>query len=130
MTRKPKLSDLTRRERQIMDIIFKSGEATAVEVVEGLPGRPVNATVRTLLNVLETKGYLRHKVLKGRFIYSPTISTAEVRRNMLKHVIETFFKGAEASAVISILKESELSLSKKDKEDILKLIKDSRNQGQ
>ena len=129
MSKKPKLSDLTRRERQIMDAVFKLGSATAVEVGEHLPGKPVNATVRTLLNVLETKGYLRHKVVKGRFIYSPTISTSEVRKNMLRHVMETFFRGAEASAVISILKESDSSLSDKDKEEILKLISDSRKRG-
>jgi predicted transcriptional regulator len=130
MPPRPKLSDLTRRERQIMDIIFRLGRATAVDVVEHLPGRPVNATIRTLLNVLERKGYLSHQRVKGRFIYSPTISTAEARRSMVKHLLDTFFRGAEANAVISILKESEGALSDQDRREILRLVRDSRRRGE
>ena len=93
MPPRPKLSELTRRERQIMDIIFRLGRATAVDVVESLPGKPVNATIRTLLNVLERKGFLRHKREKGRFVYTPTISKAEARKSMLRHLLRTFFRG-------------------------------------
>ena len=68
MARKPNLNDLTRRERQIMEIIYKRANVTAVDVMEGLPGKPVNATVRTMLSVLEEKGFLRHESDRGRYV--------------------------------------------------------------
>jgi len=129
MAKRPRIQELTRRERQIMDAIYQLGSATAVEVMERLPGRPVNATVRTMLKVLEGKGYLRHERVKGRFVFHPTIPVSRARRNALEHVMETFFQGAEASAVIAILKQSEASLSEEDRERILELIAASRREG-
>jgi predicted transcriptional regulator len=125
----PHLNELTRRERQIMNVIYRLGTATAVDVVENLPGKPKNATVRTILGVLETKGHLEHETVKGRFIYRPTVPAARVRRGMLKQLMETFFSGAEGRAVISILKEAEADLSDDEREEILRLIDRSREQG-
>ena len=102
MAKKPQIKELTRRERQIMEIVYQMGKATAAEIVADLPGKAVNATVRTMLAVLEEKGYLKHEREKGRFIYSPTIPLKRARKSALDHVMETFFKGAEASAVVSI----------------------------
>jgi predicted transcriptional regulator len=129
MGKKPDITDLTKREREIMEIIYREGRATAVEVMKGLPDEPANATVRTMLHVLEDKGYLRHDREKGKFIYFPTIPLASARRNALEHVLATFFKGAEASAVISILKKSDASLSDDDIASILRLIENSRKEG-
>jgi predicted transcriptional regulator len=129
MARKPHINDMTRRERQIMDIIYRFGKATAVDVMENLPGKPVNATVRTMLGVLEEKGYLKHERVKGRFIYYPTIPLAKAGKTALDHVLDTFFKGSEASAAISILKKSESNLSDEEKEAILELIEKSRLEG-
>ena len=129
MARKPQIKELTRRERQIMEIIYQKGKATAVEVVDNLPGNAVNATVRTMLAVLEEKGYLKHEREKGRFIYSPTIPLKSARKSALDHVLETFFKGAEASAVVSILKKSESKLNDEEVDTILELIKKSRKEG-
>ncbi|MCP4546861.1 MAG: BlaI/MecI/CopY family transcriptional regulator [bacterium] len=126
---KPDISNLTRRERQIMDIIYRQGKATAVEVMDSLPGKAVNATVRTMLNVLESKGYLYHERIKGRFLYYPTISVAKARKTALENVLDTFFKGAEANAVISILKQTESNLSNEDRERIADLIEKSRAEG-
>ena len=117
MRKKPDLTDLTRRERQIMDIIYRSGSATAAEVMDQLPDNPVNATVRTMLNVLEKKGFLRHESEMGRYVYYPTIP------------LRNFFSGAEASAIISILKKSEAKLSQEEREMIIDLIGKSKEKG-
>ncbi len=129
MADKPKLDDLTRRERQIIEVVYRLGEASAVDVVDNLPGNPKNPTIRTILGVLEEKGFLRHETLKGRYIYYPTIPLHQARRTALNQVLETFFKGSEASAVISILKKSDSDLSKEDAELILELINESRKEG-
>ena len=129
MANEPKLRELTRRERQIMDVVYQFGKASAVEIVEHLPGEHKNATIRTLLGVLEDKGYLRHDRVKGKYIYYPTIPAQKAARAALNRVLETFFKGSEASAVISILKKSDAKLTEEDIEMILDLIKKSREEG-
>jgi predicted transcriptional regulator len=129
MKRNPSLNDLTRRERQIMDIIYRRGSATAVEVMERLPGKPVNATVRTMLSVLEEKGFLRHESEKGRYVYSPTIPLTKARSTALDNLLETFYRGAEANAVISIIKKSEVKLSDEDRRLIIDLIRLSKKEG-
>jgi predicted transcriptional regulator len=129
MEDKPKLSELTRRERQIMEVVYRLGEASAVEVGAQLPGEHKNATIRTLLGVLEEKGFLRHDTIKGKYIYSPTIPLHQAARTALNQVLETFFKGSEARAVISILKKSDSTLTDEDAELILDLINKSRKEG-
>ncbi|MBN1165091.1 MAG: BlaI/MecI/CopY family transcriptional regulator [Candidatus Krumholzibacteriota bacterium] len=129
MAKEPEIKELTRRERQIMEVIYQLGEATAVEVMDNLPGKTVNATVRTMLSVLEEKGYLSHRREKGTYIYSPTIPLSKARRSALDHVMETFFKGAEASAAIAILKKSEATLSEREVKMILDVIGKTRKEG-
>lgn len=129
MTKKPNLGDLTRRERQIMEVIYRRGTATAVDVMEELPGRPVNATVRTMLGVLEEKGFLRHENDRGRYVYHPTIPVAKARNSALDNLLETFFRGAEGSAVISILGRSEANLTDEERERIIDLIRQSKSEG-
>ena len=129
MANKPNLSELTRRERQIMEVVYQFQKASAVEIVEHLPGEHKNATIRTLLGVLEDKGFLRHESVKGKYIYYPTIPTQKAARAALNQVLETFFKGSEARAVISILKKSDATLTDDDVESILDLIERSREEG-
>jgi len=129
MAQEPKLNELTKRERQIMDVVYRLGNASAVEIVEHLPGEHKNATIRTLLGVLEEKGFLRHESVKGRYIYYPTIPLQKAARVALNQVLETFFKGSEARAVISILKQADATLTDEDIELILDLIKKSREEG-
>ncbi len=126
---KTDLKELTRRERQIMEIVYQLGRATAIEVMANLAGRPANATVRTMLNVLEEKGYLRHETEKGKYIYFPTISLASARKSALDSVLETFFKGAEAAAVISILTKADANLTEDERKRILDIIEESRKGG-
>lgn len=129
MAKKPNLNDLTRRERQIMDIIYREGSVTAVDVMRGLPGKPVNATVRTMLSVLEEKGFLRHENDRGKYVYYPTIPLTKARKSALDNLLDTFFSGAEANAVISILKRSEAKLSEEERERIIELIRQSKSEG-
>ena len=129
MAMEPKLSELTRRERQIMDVVYQFEKASAAEIVEHLPGEHKNATIRTLLGVLEEKGFLRHESVKGRYIYYPTIPLQKAARAALNQVLETFFKGSEAHAVISILKKADATLTDDDARLILDLIEKSREEG-
>ena len=129
MSEEPKLSELTKRERQIMDVVYRSGKASAVEIVDTLPGEHKNATIRTILGVLEDKGFLRHESVKGKYIYYPTIPLQKAARAALNQVLETFFKGSEARAVISILKKSDANLTDEDVELILDLINKTREEG-
>lgn len=129
MAKEPKLSELTRRERQIMDVVYQLERVSAADVVEHLPGDHKNATIRTLLGVLEDKGFLRHESVKGKYIYTPTIPLQKAGRVALNQVLETFFKGSEARAVISILRKADASLSDEDARRILELIEKSREEG-
>ena len=94
---------LTRRERQIMDILFRRGRATAAEVREDLPGGPADSTVRTQLRVLEAKGHVRHEDDGIRFVYMAAVPRQAARRSALRHVIETFFDGSVERVVGALL---------------------------
>jgi BlaI family transcriptional regulator, penicillinase repressor len=99
----PNSDPLTRRERQIMDIIFARGEATAAEVNAALPDQPSYSTVRTLLRILEEKGHLRHREDGQRFVYIPTTTRAAESKSALKRVVQTFFEGSLADAVAALV---------------------------
>ncbi len=99
----PKNDPLTRRERQIMDIIYSRGEATAAEVNAALSDQPSYSTVRTLLRILEEKGHLKHREDGQRFVYLPTRSRAAESKSALKRVVQTFFEGSFADAVAALV---------------------------
>jgi BlaI family transcriptional regulator, penicillinase repressor len=94
---------LSRRERQIMDIIYTRGEATAAEVSEDLPDDPSYSTVRTLLRILEEKGHLKHREDGQRYVYIPTRTRAAESKTALKRVVQTFFEGSLAAAVAALV---------------------------
>src|SRR5918999_5350757 len=94
---------LTRRERQIMDILYRRGRATAAEVMEDLPGDPSYSTVRTQLRVLETKGHVRHEEEGLRYIYTPAVARTAARKSALRHLVDTFFEGSTEKAVAALL---------------------------
>jgi predicted transcriptional regulator len=100
-----------------------------VDVVNNLPGKAVNATVRSMLGVLEEKGYLRHDRVKGKFYYYPTIPVEQARNTALEHLMNTLFKGSEVRAVISILRKSDARLSDEERQMILDLIEESSEEG-
>src|SRR5262245_15023780 len=94
---------LTRRERQIMDILYRRGRAAASEVMADLPGDPNYSTVRTQLRVLERKGYVRHDEEGLRYIYVPAVPRQTARRSALRHLIDTFFDGSAERVVSALL---------------------------
>lgn len=97
------LSVLTRRERHIMDILFRLGRATADEVMKELSGTPSYSTVRTQLRVLEEKGHVRHEEVGRRFVYMPAVKVQAVRKGALRHVVDTFFDGSVEKVVAALL---------------------------
>ena len=101
---KPLHASLTRRERQIMDILYRAGRGTVAEVRSGLPDPPSYSAVRAMLRILEEKGHVRHEHDAARYIFIPTIKRDAAKRSALRHVINTFFEGS-ASQVMAALVE-------------------------
>lgn len=121
--------NLSRRERQIMDIIYELDEATVTQVLEKIPNPPSYSTVRALLRVLEEKKHLSHKQEGPRYIFSPTLSREKARQNALKHLMKTFFDGSTEDVVAALLNISEDNLSELDYRRITELIKKARKEG-
>jgi BlaI family penicillinase repressor len=128
MARNPS-GGLSRRERQIMDVIYGRGGATALEVVDGLPDPPSKTAVRTLMRILEEKGHLKH-VQRGReFVYQPTQPRLRAGRSAFQRVIQTFFDGSLEKAVAAHLADSAASLSTDELKRLADLIHQARNKG-
>ena len=121
-------SVLSRRERQIMDILFRRGRATAAEVMEELPADTTYSTVRTQLRVLEEKGHVRHEQDGQRYVYSPAVARGTVRRSALKHLVETFFDGSVEQTVAALLG-ADSRVSEPELERIAELIAKARKEG-
>src|SRR5688572_4963800 len=119
----------TRRERQIMDILFRRGRATAAEVMEELPGEPSYSTVRTQLRVLEEKGHVRHEEEGLRYIYIPVVARHTARKSALRHVVETFFDGSSEKAVAALLGGEASRLTDEQLTRIAELIAKARKEG-
>ncbi len=122
-------AQLSRRERQIMDIIYRVGPATAAEVMENLPDPPSYSAVRALLRILEEKGHLRHRKEGPRYVYLPTVSRERAKRSALKHVLSTFFEGSVTQAMAALIDLSEDDLSEDDLERIANLIRQAKEEG-
>ncbi len=121
--------ELSRRERQIMDILYQQGRATAAEVRERLPNRPSYSAVRAMLRVLEEKGHVRHDEQALRYVYLPTLPHERAKRSALKHVLETFFGGSAEQAVAALLDGSAAKLSQQELDRLARLIEKARKQG-
>src|SRR5699024_8604688 len=117
---------LTRRERQIMDILYRRGRATAGEVMADLPGNPSDSTVRTQLRVLEAKGHVRHEEEGLRYVYMAAIPRHAARKSALRHLVETFFEGSTAKVVGALLGGEGARLSDEELDRIAELITKAR----
>lgn len=106
---KPAPHDLSRRERQIMDVIYARGQATAAEVAEAIPDPPSYSAVRALLRILEEKGYVRHEQHGLRYVFLPTVKRQSARRSALKGLVQTFFDGSVEQTVAALLGQQKLS---------------------
>jgi predicted transcriptional regulator len=120
------LDQLGRRERQIMDILFRLGRATAAEVQEGL-GEPVsNSAVRGMLRYLEAKGLVDHEQDGPRYLYAPVAQAEEVSRSALRHLVSTFFSSSPTSAIAALLDMDKDALSREEYDRLNKLLKQAR----
>jgi predicted transcriptional regulator len=119
---------LTRRERQIMDRLYKLGRATAGEILEGLPGAPSYSTVRTQLRVLEAKGHIRHEEHGLRYVYEPIVPRHAARRSALKHLVDTFFDGSNEKVVAALLGGDGSRVSDEELDRILELVLRARRE--
>ena len=119
---------LSRRERQIMDILYRRGRATANEVMDALPGNPTSSTVRTQLRVLEEKGHIRHEEEGLRYVYSPAVPRQAARRSALRHLVNTFFDGSAESVVAAVLGGEASRLSPEQLDRIAELIEQARKE--
>jgi BlaI family transcriptional regulator, penicillinase repressor len=122
-------SVLTRRERQIMDILFRRSRATAAEVMDELPGEPSYSTVRTQLRVLEEKGHVRHEEQGLRYVYMPAVARTAARKSALRHLVDTFFEGSTESVVAALLGGEGAKLTEEELERIAELVSKARKDG-
>ena len=124
------LSMLSRRERQIMDIVYRQGRASASEIHRELADRPSYSTVRTLLKVLEDKGYLAHEIDGPRYLYFPCISAEKARQSAMEQLLRTFFNNSAVSAMAALLDMSSASLSATDLQRLARLVQQAKNKEQ
>src|SRR5215472_11680689 len=119
---------LSRREREIMDIVYRLGRATVGEVMDELSGKPAYSTVRAQLRVLEEKGHLRHEEHGLRYVYLPRVPRHMVRQSALKHVVDTFFEGSAGKAVAALLGKEGFRISAEELDRISKLIEEAKKE--
>lgn len=120
--------DLSRRERQIMDIVYRLEEATAADVMDDLPDAPGYSAVRAMLRILEERGYLRHRQEGQRYVYSATIPREEAQSSALERVVSIFFDNSVSETVAALLSMSE-GMSADEAERLSKLIEKARKEG-
>jgi len=121
--------DLSRRERQIMDVIYARGPATAQEVLDGLPDPPSYSAVRAMLRVLEEKGHLRHRQEGPRYLYAPTVSREQARDSAMRQLLRTFFDGSAEQAVAALLDMSVSDMTPEELDRIRQAIDRARQEG-
>ena len=119
-------SGLSRRERQIMDILFRHVQAPASLVRKELPGDPASSTVRTQLRILEQKGYVRHEEEGLRYVYRPVTPRRTARRSALRHLVETFFDGSAEQAVAALLGGEARHLTEPELDRIARIVADAQ----
>jgi predicted transcriptional regulator len=121
--------EFSRREREIMDIVYRRGEATAAEVLAELADPPSYSAVRSTLSILEEKGHLAHRHDGNRYVYVPTVDLARARSSALEHLLTTFFDGSAAEAVTALIAERGDELPQADLDRLEALIRQARREG-
>jgi BlaI family penicillinase repressor len=121
--------DLSRRERQIMDFLFRVGKATAADVMEGIPDAPSYSAVRALLRILEQKGHIRHEEEGRAYVYAPLVRRADARQSALSHLLKTFFDNSAEQAVAALLAIKGEKMSDAELERMSRLIEKAKTEG-
>ena len=127
--KKPSPATLTRREREIMDILYRRGRATAAEVLEDMPSPPSYSAVRALLRILEDEGHIKHVQDGPRYVYLPAVARNDARKSALSHVVTTFFEGSIEQVVATLVESSRAKLSKDELERLAQLIEKAKKEG-
>jgi predicted transcriptional regulator len=125
---KPLPSRLSRRERQIMDVLYRAGRATAADVQAGMPDAPSYSAVRTMLRILEEKGHIRHEVDGPRYVYVPTVARDKAQRSALKHVVNTFFDGSASQVMAALFELAPRDLGDEEIARLRQLIDNAKQQ--
>jgi len=125
----PRHDELGRRERQILEAVYRLGRASASEVQAQLPDPPSYSAVRAMLRILEAKGHLRHEADGPRYVYLPIVPRERARRSALRHVVDTFFSGSVEQAVAALIESTDAKLSPDELERLLDRIARARKQG-
>jgi len=120
---------LSRRERQIMDVLYQRGRSSASEIHQALPDPPSYSAVRAKLRVLEEKGHVRHEEESLRYVYMPTLAPDRARRSALRHVVDTFFNGSVEQVVAALVDRSALKVSSEELDRMSALIDKARMEG-
>lgn len=120
---------LSRRERQIMDVLYQRGRATAAEVHQALPDPPSYSAVRAKLRILEEKGHVRHEEEALRYVYLPTLAPERARRSALRHMVDTFFNGSVEQVMAALLDRSSVEISGEDLERMSQMIERAKEEG-
>jgi BlaI family penicillinase repressor len=128
MTKNPH-AHLSRRERQIMDVIYQQGRATAAEVLENMPNAPSYSAVRAMLRLLEDKGLVRHEQDGPRYVYLPTLSRDKARQSAMKQLLQTFFDDSAEQAVAALIDMSRPKMSDAELDRLSRLIDEARKEG-
>ena len=105
---------LSRRERQILDVLYREGKATAAEIQAAIPDAPSYSAIRALVRILEEKGHVRHEEDGPRYVYLPTVSAAQARKSAVRHLLDTFFGGSAANAAAALVDGSAAKLTKEE----------------
>jgi len=126
---KPSPATLTRREREIMDIIYRRGRATAADVLEDMADPPTYSAVRALLRILEDEGHIKHVQEGPRYVYLPAVARNDARKSALSHVVATFFDGSVEQAVAALVESSRTKLSKDELDRLALLIDKAKKEG-
>jgi predicted transcriptional regulator len=122
-------NDLSRRERQIVDILYAQGRATAAEVQASLPDPPSYSAVRAMLRILEEKGHVKHEQDGPRYVYVPTVARDNAKRSALRHMLRTFFDGSAEQAISALLDDSSTRLSDRELDRLARMIDQARRTG-
>ncbi len=122
------LPGLSRRERQIMDILYRSGKASANEVRDAMPDAPSYSAVRAMLRVLEEKGHIKHQEEGMKYVFAPVVAAGKAKRSAVKHVLDTFFQGSAEQIVAALLDVSSSRLTREELDRMAELIEKAKQE--
>jgi len=125
----PTHQELSRRERQIIDILYSRGRSTAAEVQNALPDPPSYSAVRAMLRILEEKGHVRHEQDGPRYVYLPTVARDNAKRSAMRHMLRTFFDGSAEQAISALLDDASANLSEAELDRLARMINQARRTG-